>query len=101
MDAKARRTTDSKSDKDMTTTTKPPLTEFQKTIVWAIERMPNRMANTWEIAWNGFPERWRKKSAHGGLIAQIHRACLGMGDIVGRLDPKQEHEAATYYCKQR
>ena len=54
---------------------KDALTDFQKRVLETIEASPNSIANTWEIAWNGFAKEWEaKRSVHGALIRCILQA---------------------------
>jgi hypothetical protein len=80
--------------------TLPELTEFQKSILWAVEKSRNQMANTWEIAQDAFPEKWAKRSGRGALIGHIDRAAMKMDDLLVRLDPKTRFDAATF-CVRR
>ena len=80
--------------------TLPELTEFQKSILRAVEKGRNCMANTWEIAQVAFPEKWAKRSGRGALIGHIDRAAQKMPDLLVRLDPKTRYDAATF-CKRR
>ena len=76
------------------------LTNFQKGVLWAVERGLNQMATTWEIAQVAFPEKWAKKSGRGALIGHIDRAGQKMEDLLVRLDPKDQFSHATF-CKRR
>ena len=80
--------------------TLPELTEFQKAILWAVERGVNRMASTWQIAQVAFPEKWKKPSGRGALIGHIDRAGQKMPDLLVRLAPKDQWDAATF-CRRR
>ena len=74
---------------------RPPLTEFQKAIVWALEQSPNGRASRWSIAQIAFGDRWhRKPQGRGALIGNIDRACQRMSDFVIRIPPKDEHADA-------
>ena len=69
----------------------PPLTDFQKAILWAAGREPNRMASAWLIAQKAFPDRWEKRAARGALIGHIRRAAFKMPDMCCVLPPKGQH----------
>jgi hypothetical protein len=69
----------------------PPLTEFQKSILWAVEMGTNQMACTWEIAQKAFPEKWAKRSGRGALVGHIVTAARKMPDLVGIIPAKDQH----------
>jgi len=79
------------------------LTPFQKRVLETIDKFPNSMANTWEVAWNGFAKEWNeKRSAHGALfrcILQAGQAMQSKGVIV-ILSPRDQHDTYTF-CSQR
>jgi hypothetical protein len=67
-----------------------PLTEFQKAILWAVEKGVNQMACTWTIAQVAFPEKWVKRSGRGALVGHIVTAAMKMPDLVGVLPAKDK-----------
>ena len=74
------------------------LTSFQKRVLDCVESFPNSMANTWEIAWNGFAKEWSTKiSGHGALIRNIINAGNAMRKkgIVVILTPRDQHDSYT------
>ena len=75
------------------------LTVFQKRVLDTIERSPNMLANTWEVAWNGFAKEWNaKKSSHGAIFRCILQAAKVLQDkhLIVILPPKSEHDTYTF-----
>jgi len=74
------------------------LTDFQKRVLATIEASPNMIANTWEIAWNGFPKEWKKRSAHGAIFRCILQAGNALQDkkLIVILSPRDEHDTYTF-----
>ena len=66
------------------------LTEFQKAILWAVEKGTNEMACTWTIAQVAFPEKWAKRSGRGALVGHIVTAAMKMPDLVGVIAAKDK-----------
>lgn len=73
----------------------PPLTDFQKAILWAAERTPNGQASAWHIAQVAFYDTWKKPAARGALIGHIRRAANKMRDMCCVLPPKRQHDDYT------
>lgn len=65
----------------------PPLTEFQKAILWAVETEPSRSLSRWGIAQKAFPEKWKRRQGRGALIGHIDRAAAKMPQHLIRLPP--------------
>lgn len=80
------------------------LTPFRKRVLDTIERAPNMIANTWEVAWNGFPKEWEaKRSAHGALCRSILQAGMFMQDrgIIVILPPHDENDSHAYASQRK
>jgi len=61
------------------------------------------MANTWEIARNGFPTEWNaKRSGHGALIRNIINAGVAMKEkgILFIMPPRDKYDTYTF-CSHR
>lgn len=75
------------------------LTVFQKRVLATIEAFPNSMANTWEIAWNGFAKEWNaKRSSHGAIFRCILQAgqALKKKGLIVILPPRDQHDTYTF-----
>jgi len=75
------------------------LTPYQKRILETIEKFPNEMANTWEVAWNGFAKEWNaKRSAHGAIFRCIVQAAYVMQkkNVIVILAPRDQHDTYTF-----
>lgn len=59
----------------------------------------NHSASTVEIAWNVFPEKWKRPQGRGALIGHIDRVTVRYPEVFGRLDPKDQHDHATLFLK--
>lgn len=69
-----------------------PLTDFQKAILWAVEKSPGYTLSTWGIAQLAFPEKWINLSGRGALIGHIDRAAMKMKDFFVRSGPKDRFD---------
>ena len=69
------------------------MTEFQKRILNYLKKCPNEMADLWEIAQAGFPEKWAHRSGRGALIGHIDRAGVKAGCI--RIPPQDQYHTAV------
>lgn len=72
------------------------MTEFQRSILIAVPKGLNQMMSTWEIAQEAFPKRWRNPASRGALVGQIDKAGRKLKKCLVRLDPKNEHDDATF-----
>jgi hypothetical protein len=75
------------------------LTDFQKRVLATIEAFPNSMANTWEIAWNGFAKEWNaKRPSHGAIFRCILQAgqALRKKGLIVILPPRDQHDTYTF-----
>lgn len=77
----------------------PPLTEFQKAILWAVETSDTRSLSRWAIAQKAFPEKWARRQGRGALIGHIDRAAKKMPEFFHRLPPKQIHNDVLFALK--
>jgi hypothetical protein len=68
------------------------LTDFQKRIIALLKECSNRMATTWAIAEQAFPEKWAHRAGRGAIIGHIDRAGVKAGLI--RLPPKDQYGEA-------
>jgi hypothetical protein len=75
------------------------LTPFQRRVLDTIDKFPNSMANTWEVAWNGFAKEWEeKRSGHGALFRNIVNAAHAMQkkELLVILSPRDQHDTYTF-----
>lgn len=75
------------------------LTPFQKRVLDTIDKFPNSIANTWEVAWNGFAKEWNeKRSGHGALFRCILQAAQSMQKkgVIVILPPRDQHDTYTF-----
>jgi hypothetical protein len=80
------------------------LTPFQKRILETVEKFPNEMANTWEVAWNGFSKEWNaKRSAHGAIFRCIIQAAYIMEKkgVIVILSPKTQHDTYVFSSQRK
>lgn len=75
------------------------ITDFQWRVIQALHKADdmNNMMNGWEVLWNAFPEKSKKLSGRGAFMGNLRRSMALIPHLVGRLDPKDEHDTGTYY----
>lgn len=78
----------------------PPINDFQKAILWAVESTPTEMACSWTVAQKAFPDRWKDKKKRGALVSRIVVSCSKMRDLV-EVIPADNTCSVAVICKKR
>lgn len=77
------------------------MTPFAQTILdtlIALAHEGERTPSLWKVAERGFPDMWKRRATHGGLISRIREVAESMPEV-GRLPGRDRWDSGCLYLK--